>query len=108
VFIGGTAIAAEAGNVRWSGYEHLWQWAKQTERTVFSMAYSATIWMRRILPHSGMFFSRVIVASFKCSPTIPSAEPRLAGAPASTPPSDRLRGRRPRGGLSLSEAALSS
>ena len=32
-----------------------------------------------ILPHSRMLPSRVIVASFKCSPTIPSAEPALQG-----------------------------
>jgi hypothetical protein len=43
-----------------------------------------------ILPHSGMLPSRLIVASFKCSPTIPSAEPRLAASdgldPAVRPP----------------------
>ena len=33
-----------------------------------------------ILPHSRMLPSRVIVASFKCSPTLPSAEPGLQGS----------------------------
>ena len=46
-----------------------------------------------ILPHSRMLPSRAIVASFKCSPTILSAKPRLQAATASIPPSDRLRGR---------------
>jgi hypothetical protein len=43
-----------------------------------------------ILPHSRMLPSRVIVASFKCSSTLPSAEPALQGGdgldPAVRPP----------------------
>jgi Transposase DDE domain len=42
-----------------------------------------------VLSHSRMLPSWVIVASCKCSPTIPSAEPRLAcAATASIPPCD--------------------
>src|SRR5215472_13645955 len=47
-----------------------------------------------ILPHSRMLPSRVIVASFKCSPNLPPAEPALQGGDGLDPPSDRLRGRR--------------
>ena len=36
-----------------------------------------------------MLPSRLIVASFKCSPTIPSAEPRLAASDGLDPPSVR-------------------
>jgi hypothetical protein len=56
-----------------------------------------------MLPHSGMLPSQVIVASFKCSPIHSFCRASaLQGATASTPPSDRLRGRRLRSGLSLS------
>src|SRR5215469_4577751 len=41
-----------------------------------------------------MLPSRVIVASFKCSPGLPSAQPALQGGDGLDPPSDRLRGRR--------------
>jgi hypothetical protein len=49
-----------------------------------------------VLPQSGMLPSRSVVASFKCSPTLPSGKPLPFGErwPAN-PPSDRLRGRRP-------------
>jgi hypothetical protein len=47
-----------------------------------------------ILPHSRMLPSWVIVASFKCSPTILLPSPPCRVGTASIPPSDRLRGRR--------------
>src|SRR5262249_21972746 len=69
--------------------------SESNSRTSISTAFGpfAERW-NPILPHSRMPPSRVIVASFKCSPTLPSAEPALQGGDGLDPPSDRLRGRR--------------